>query len=989
MRLCLAALLCALLAPLAARADSIADEADFRFHRAATLYRQGHVEEALGEFLHSNRLVRNRNVIFNIARSFEQLGKFNEAYRWYMEVLGDEMPDADRKDLREALQRLRPSLALLIVESDPPGATVFIDRKDLGGRGTTPVTLALPPGKVTALVELAGYKPAQKSTTLTVGKTSLLAPSLERIYGTLEVSGQPAQFELRLDGQDGPPALTQSGAAQVLPGKHILYVTAPGHAEQQLAVDVPPEGSAPVQFRLLELPPPAGVLVVKANIDGALVRVDGKEVGFTPGVIDNITVGSHTVEILGDGREPVLAKIVIAQNERSFLDVKLRYAQPRVVAAEKALTRAQDAPASITVISGEELRGFGYTTLTEALRSVRGLYTSSDRDYDSLGVRGFSSPGTYNNRVLVLSDGHNTNTASVGQGSVGRDFDADLSNVERIEIVRGPGSVLYGSAAFFGVINVVHKTPEGGKHAEAGAQIGSLGENTGHAMVSLAGQSGYLWARASGANLLGQEFFAPSANSAVARGLDKEWAGHLDLRGKLGDFTLLASFNSRRKTLPTGAFDTTFGLDGTATLDHRGFVEGSYSHTFESGFGVDARVSYDDESYRGTWQYNVVGPGNDTSREQWGTAELRLRLPEVLHNRIFFGGEVQDRWNVHLTSYTPGAPLFDNAPGNPGGLPDSELIASAYAGSDWRLGKRLQLDAAVRFDDYLEQFPANAPPDVAQSFGYVVNPRVALIAQPYDDGTTKLMVGRAFRAPGFYERFFNDGGQSQIAATDCRGASAATNCGLYLKPETVSSAELEHTHQLNDEVVLQGSAYFSRIDQLIRVGSVDLGGGNIVSQYQNRAGIVHSAGLEAEVRWQAGPGLLFSAWYAWSLVRDDSGAALFQGRAVANSPAHTAAVRVLYPLVSQVLSIASEAIYNGPRHTVADDNAPDAVVGESLYWNAGLSGEYARWGLRYGAFVQNILDVRPLLPGGPEIPLASHAVPQLGRTLKLQLTAAF
>jgi len=971
----------------AARADSIADEADFRFHRAATLYRQGHVEEALGEFLASNRLVRNRNVIFNIARSFEQLGKFNEAYRWYIEVLGDEMPDADRKDLHQALQRLRPSLALLIVESDPPGATVYIDRKDLGARGTTPVTLALPPGKVTALIELQGFKLGQKTTTLSIGKTSLVAPPIERIYGALEVSGEPALFELRLDAQDGPPLLTQSGSVQVLPGRHLLYATAPGHIEQQLAVEVPEEGSAQVQFKLFELPPPSGILVVKANLDGALVRVDGKEVGFTPGVIDNLPVGQHTVEILADGREPVQEKFIVAQNERTFLDVKLRYAQPRVVAAEKALTRAQDAPASITVITADELRGFGYTTLSEALRSVRGLYTTSDRDYDSLGVRGFSSPGTYNNRVLVLSDGHNTNEASVGQGSVGRDFDADLSNVERIEVVRGPGSVLYGSAAFFGVINVVHKTPAEGTHAEAFAQVGTLGENTGHAFVSLAGQGGSLSVRASGANLLGEEFFAPAGAPGVAQGLDKEWAGHLDLRARLGDFSLLASFNSRRKTLPTGAFDTTFGRDGTATLDHRGFVEGSYGHTSESGLGVDARVSYDDESYRGTWQYNVVGPGADSSREQWGTAEVRLRLPPVLHSQFFVGGEVQDRWNVHLTSYTPGALYFDNAPGNGGGFPNSEIIASVYAGDDWRIGKRLQLDAAVRLDDYLEQFPANAPKDVAQNFGYVVNPRLALIAQPYDDGTTKLLLGRAFRAPGFYERFFNDGGQSQIAATDCRPDPSP--CNRSLKPETVTSAELEHSHQLNDEVLLLGTVYFSQIDQLVRAGVVDLGGGNLVSQFQNRSGFVHSVGAEAEVRWQAGPGVVFSAWYAWSLVRDDSGTSLFQGKPVANSPVHTAAVRVLRPLLPQVLSLSSEAIYNGPRHSVSDASRPDALVGESLLWNAGLSGEYARWGLRYGAFVQNILDQRLTLPGGPEIPFTSHAVPQIGRTLKLQLALAF
>jgi tetratricopeptide (TPR) repeat protein len=133
----------ALCAPVA-RADSIADEADFRFHRAANLYRQGKVEEALSEFLASNRLVRNRNVIFNIARSFEQLGRFNEAYRWYTEILADEMPEGDRKDLMDGLKRLRPALALLQVQSTPAGATVYVDRRDLGARGLTPVTLALP-----------------------------------------------------------------------------------------------------------------------------------------------------------------------------------------------------------------------------------------------------------------------------------------------------------------------------------------------------------------------------------------------------------------------------------------------------------------------------------------------------------------------------------------------------------------------------------------------------------------------------------------------------------------------------------------------------------------------------------------------------------------------------------------------------------------------------------------------------------------------------
>src|SRR5207253_8122327 len=122
-RLCLALLLAA----SAARADSLADEADFRFHRGARLFKDGNVEEALGEFLASNHLVHNRNVVFNIARSFELLKRYNEAYRWYTDILAEPgVPDDDRRAVDESIRRMQPSLALLRVESDPPGATIYL-----------------------------------------------------------------------------------------------------------------------------------------------------------------------------------------------------------------------------------------------------------------------------------------------------------------------------------------------------------------------------------------------------------------------------------------------------------------------------------------------------------------------------------------------------------------------------------------------------------------------------------------------------------------------------------------------------------------------------------------------------------------------------------------------------------------------------------------------------------------------------------------------
>src|SRR5205823_10991238 len=129
-----------------------------------------------------------------------------------------------------------------------------------------------------------------------------------------------------------------------------------------------------------------------------------------------------------------------------------------------AAESVEDAPASVTIIPSQELRGMGYPTVWAALRGVRGVYLSDDRGYATVGFRGFSRPGDYGNRVLVLLDGQPMNDNWVWSSYVGYDLRTDIDDVERIEVVRGPGSVLYGTGAFSGVINVVtnaREIPEG------------------------------------------------------------------------------------------------------------------------------------------------------------------------------------------------------------------------------------------------------------------------------------------------------------------------------------------------------------------------------------------------------------------------------------------------------------------------------------------------------------------------------------------------
>ena len=119
--------------------------------------------------------------------------------------------------------------------------------------------------------------------------------------------------------------------------------------------------------------------------------------------------------------------------------------------------RVVEAPASITIITSDDIKKFGYRNLPDILRSVRGLYVNYDRNYNYLGFRGFSRPGDYDTRILVLIDGHRLNEAIFDSPGSGGDFILDVDLIDRVEVIRGPSSSLYGSSAFMGIINIKTK----------------------------------------------------------------------------------------------------------------------------------------------------------------------------------------------------------------------------------------------------------------------------------------------------------------------------------------------------------------------------------------------------------------------------------------------------------------------------------------------------------------------------------------------------
>ncbi len=145
----------------------------------------------------------------------------------------------------------------------------------------------------------------------------------------------------------------------------------------------------------------------------------------------------------------------------------------KVYSASKFEQKSTEAPASTTVITSEDIKRYGYRTLGDILESVPGFYVSYDRNDQFLGARGVNL-GDFNSRILLLIDGHRINSDLTDGAAIGTAFILDLDLIDRVEIVRGPGSVLYGDNAYFGVINVITRRASQVNGAEVSGSYGEF-----------------------------------------------------------------------------------------------------------------------------------------------------------------------------------------------------------------------------------------------------------------------------------------------------------------------------------------------------------------------------------------------------------------------------------------------------------------------------------------------------------------------------------
>ncbi|MBI2748059.1 MAG: TonB-dependent receptor [Burkholderiales bacterium] len=625
----------------------------------------------------------------------------------------------------------------------------------------------------------------------------------------------------------------------------------------------------------------------------------------------------------------------------------------RVYTASRFSQKGSDAPSSVSLITAADIKTYGYRTLADILRGVRGMYVTYDRIYSYIGVRGFARPGDYNSRVLVMVDGYRVNDPVYDTGYIGSEFVLDVDMIDRVEIVRGPSSSVYGSNAFFGVVNVITKSAADLKGAEISAEAASQGtwkarasfgrrfENGLEAVVSATGFD------SRGPSLFFPEFDDPATNNGITRGTDYDRHSSVFTKLSYAGFTLEAGHSSRNKGVPTGYTGTVFNDARNRIVDTQTFASLGYYRTMESGTELSGRLYYGRYEYAGDYLYDYppVTLNKDQALGEWWGAEVKLVKTVFKNHKLVMGGDFQQNWHQDQTN-------FDQAP-----------FASYLDDrrSSRRTGLYLQDEYAVR-DDWL--LNAGLRYDTYSTIGGSFHPRLAAIHRMSESTVVKLLYGTAFRAPNAYESFYAFPGQQ------------TGNPGL--KPEKIKTWEavLERYLPGNWRVIAAG--YYYKVDGLItQVPIDDPATGGVLLQYQN-LGNVDAKGVEFEAEHSAASGARLRASFTAQTARDDTGARL------SNSPKHLAKLNYSVPVFRDKLRAGLELQYTGRRITTFGE------TGGFLVTNLTLFGEKLKPGLELSASIYNLFDRKYADPvafdvGAP----ARDVIRQDGRTFRFKLTYRF
>jgi len=620
---------------------------------------------------------------------------------------------------------------------------------------------------------------------------------------------------------------------------------------------------------------------------------------------------------------------------------------PKVYAASKIEQKVTQAPASITVVTADEVKKFGYRTLGDVLQSVPGFNVSNDHNYDFVGTRGVSL-GDFNDRILLLVDGHRVNNNFNDGAFFDSAFLLDLDLVDRVEVIRGPSAVLYGNNAFFGVVNVITRTGAQINGVEAAAGYASF--DTYKARVSLGKQftngvemllSGTYYKSDGNPSFYYPAFdprlsaYQNAANNGLVQNMDGDesasFFGSLIYR----DFSVEGAFNHREKADPTGYyFGNLINDPRLKWTDEQGYAALKYAHSFAQDLDVTARFYYDTYTHLLGYPFTQQVFYLERDTGQWWGTEVQVNKRLWDKHTITIGAEYRDDFKQQQQLTGPGYFFRDDRNRQSDGV---------YLQSDIELLQSLHFDGGVRYDQYGDFNPA-------------YDPRLALIYNPVESSTFKAIYGTAFRAPNFNE------------------LTASQN----LQPETITSYELDYDQQLGSHLRSSLSGYYNQMENLIVFNN---------GSYENFN--ADTTGMEIALEGTWTNGIHGRASYSLQHTKDYTVA-----WDMPDSPTHMVKFNVSVPLYPDKIFAGLEIQYTSGRHSLTSfDSSGVASTTQGLdasgfaLVNFTLFSQHLIKNLDCSASIYNLLDREHAVPASQFH--VQTILPQDGRSFRFNVTYHF
>ncbi len=498
----------------------------------------------------------------------------------------------------------------------------------------------------------------------------------------------------------------------------------------------------------------------------------------------------------------------------------------KVVSALKAPETISKVPATVRVITAEEIRENGYFTLEDALAGLPGIQFRNIQGFNSyIFMRGVPSQ---NNKILLLVDGIQINELNSGGFYAGGQF--NLADVERIEVVYGPASALYGTNAVSGIINIITRDPKEAKGGRASLLAGNFRTRL----------ADFRYAAYDKNSDLGFSV------SAMYKQSDKA-----DLRGKAGDGNWTEAMENFDNDAAVDArvryrnFSAGFMLqdkDASYATAQVGIPESGLTPVSDHGVNWHIRFlntwltyAYDRKktwSIRSTAYYRNSTVPDDTipiielpTANSAGRQYRYYRPNSLIGDETLFRWTPGTRWRLSLglvlererlaetisISESDAADIRPPGPAKPDML--TNRLISAYAQAQISLSKNLDLFLGVRHDD-------------SNYYGAVTTPRLGFV---FNRGrlTAKVLYMQAFRAPKPWD-YTNGSGNPN------------------LKPEEIRSLEAAGGWSFSPHLRFDVSVYHNRLSNLLtRINQED-------AWWWDNAGALTTNGCEAGWEYRRG-----------------------------------------------------------------------------------------------------------------------------------------